>query len=51
MAQLAYVDKSLFVSLRDGKVTLAQLKARVAERRGFANYKVLDDIYADLTEE
>ena len=51
MAQLPYVDKSLFTSLRDAKITLVQLKARVADKRGFASYKVLDDIYADMTEE
>ena len=51
MAQLPFVDKSLFTNLRDGNITLAQLKARVADKRGFAQYKVLDDIYTDLTEE
>ena len=51
MAQLPFVDKSLFCNMRDGKITLAQLKARVADKRGFAHYKVLDDIYEDMTEE
>ena len=42
---LRYLDKQLFVGFRDGTFTLAQLKARVANRRGFGAYKVFDDIY------
>ena len=48
---LPYVDKGLFINFRDGKVSIAQLKARVAERRGYAKYKVFDDIYPNLSEE
>ena len=47
---LGHVDKALFIEFRNGKLSLAQLKARVAERRGFAKYKVIDDIYADLSQ-
>ena len=50
-ACLPHVDKNLFMDFRDAKITLAQLKSRVAERRGFAKYKVFDDVYADLTRE
>ena len=48
---LPYVDKTLFIEFRDACITLPQLKARVAERRGFAKYKVFDDVYAELTRE
>ena len=48
---IQYIDKSLFVNLREGRVTLVQLKARVAEKRGFAKYKVLDDVYPDISPE
>lgn len=27
------------------------MKSRVAERRGFAKYKVFDDVYSELTRE
>ena len=48
---MQYVDKALFVTLREGRVTLVQLRARVAEKRGFGKYKVLDDIYTDISAE
>lgn len=48
-ACIAFVDKTLFVDMRDAKITLDQLKARVAERRGFAKYKVFDDVYQHLS--
>ena len=48
---LPWVDKTLFIEFRDERITLAQLKARLAERRGFAKYKVFDDVYSELTKE
>ena len=50
-ACVGHVDKTLFMGFRDAKITLDQLKARVAERRGFAKYKVFDDVYSDLNRE
>ena len=46
-----FLDKTLFIAFRDNTITLAQLKARVAELRGFGKYKVLDDIYPGLSNE
>ena len=45
------MDKSLFVQFRDAKITLNQLKARVAERRGLAKYKCFEDVYPHLNKE
>lgn len=50
-ACLPFVDKTLFIEFRDARITMAQLKARIAERRGFAKYKVLEDVYSELTRE
>ena len=47
---LQSIDKQNFVGFRDGKVTLNQMKARAADRKGLASYKVLDDIYEDEEE-
>ena len=41
-------DKDLFVQFRDHQITFDQLKARIAERQGLANYTVYDDIKKDL---
>jgi hypothetical protein len=43
----AYVrkaDKDLFLKLKDGAITLDQLKARIAERKTGLKYVVLDDL-------
>jgi len=37
-------DKDLFLKLKDGVITLDQLKARIAERKTGLNYVVLDDL-------
>ena len=37
-------DKDLYVQFRNQAITYEQLKARVAERCGYAKYTVLDDI-------
>ena len=46
---LPFVDLALFKDLRDARITMTQLKARVAERRGFAKYKVFDDLFPELS--
>jgi len=38
------VDKYLFIMFRDGKVTVDQLKARLAEKHDGTSYMVLDDL-------
>ena len=48
MKALEKTDKDLFIQFRDGLITLNQFKARIAERRGLAKYKVLEDIYPNL---
>lgn len=43
----AYVkkaDKDLFLKLKEGQITLDQLKARIAERNTGLKYVVLDDL-------
>lgn len=37
-------DKDLFLKLKDGTLTLDQLKARIAERKTGLKYVVLDDL-------
>ena len=37
-------DKDLFLKLKDGSITLDQLKARIAERKTGLKYVVLDDL-------
>ena len=45
---LAHSDKDLFINFRHKRLTFDQLRARVAERRGIATYKVFDDIREHL---
>ena len=42
--QLAFCDKDLFGKFRDGVITLDQLRARVAEKRGICKYQVYEDL-------
>lgn len=37
-------DKNLFLQFREGQITLDQLKVRVNQKMGRANYKCLDDL-------
>jgi hypothetical protein len=37
-------DRDLFVKFRDGHISYDQYRARGAEKNGFANYIVLDDV-------
>jgi len=44
-------DKDLFMLFRDGQCSLAQLQARIHERKGRERYLVLDDLKDHWTEE
>lgn len=41
-------DRDLFVKFRDGVITYDQLRARGAEKNGYAKYVVLDDFIHKL---
>lgn len=41
---LSQTDKDLFLRFRDKKLTFDQLRARTAQKNGYATYVVLDDI-------
>ena len=43
---LPEADKNLFLKFRDGQLTLDQLKVRVNQKMGRAEYKCLDDLLA-----
>jgi len=51
MDDLKNADKDLFIKFRDSKISLDQLRARIAERRFNVRYVTLDDVKPKLAPE
>ena len=47
---LSLADKDLYTKFRDKEITFDQLMSKTAKKKGYANYKVLDDIRGELNE-